>query len=176
MSAMDAPLSVDAVGQALLSFQTAEAFEDVDAAELPCPLSLVVVHSGGEVLFGLNRWRREWEIPGGMREVGESARATACRELAEETGVLVTPATLGWGGRATFSLLDPPRRELAAVYVADIVERPAVSSSDELVDVRWFPLDALPEPHSALDLAIARVVSGSILREGRGQQAAPSRP
>ena len=104
-----------------------------------------------------------------MREAGESPRAPASRELYEETGVLVTPATLGWGGRATFALLNPPRRELAAVFLADLVERPTVGSSDELIEVRWFPLDALPEPRSALDLAIARAVCGAILREGRGE-------
>ncbi|MGA9311148.1 MAG: NUDIX domain-containing protein [Pseudonocardiaceae bacterium] len=33
-----------------------------------------------------NSWRRQWELPGGMREPGETA-AAAVRELAEETGV-----------------------------------------------------------------------------------------
>lgn len=82
---------------------------------------------------------------------------------------MVTPDTLRWGGRARFDLVNPPRVELAAVYVADLDERPAVSSSEELIEVRWFPLEALPNPHSALDLAIAREVARSILREERGE-------
>jgi 8-oxo-dGTP diphosphatase len=55
--------------------------------QLPMPASLVVVRFEGAVLMVFNGWRGEWELPGGMREPGETARQAAVRELAEETGI-----------------------------------------------------------------------------------------
>jgi 8-oxo-dGTP pyrophosphatase MutT (NUDIX family) len=49
--------------------------------------SLIVVRFGNPVLMLFNGWRRQWELPGGMRDPGETARQAAVRELAEETGI-----------------------------------------------------------------------------------------
>jgi ADP-ribose pyrophosphatase YjhB (NUDIX family) len=58
-------------------------------AEAPVvtPLSLIVVIFAGEILMVLDRQRGQWELPGGIRERGESARQAAGPELAEETGM-----------------------------------------------------------------------------------------
>ncbi|MGH3798289.1 MAG: NUDIX hydrolase [Pseudonocardiaceae bacterium] len=54
---------------------------------LPMPASLIVVRFADSVLTLFNGWRRQWELPGGMREPGETARQAALRELGEETGI-----------------------------------------------------------------------------------------
>jgi 8-oxo-dGTP pyrophosphatase MutT (NUDIX family) len=56
----------------------------------PTPASFVVVTVKDTVLLVFDRWRAQWELPGGMREPGETARQAAVRELAEETGVQTT--------------------------------------------------------------------------------------
>lgn len=152
---MDAPLAIDAHGQRLTDVRnTSEPVGDhVDGVS--CPLSLVVVSWSSKVLFGLNRWRDEWELPGGMIGGGETPRQAAARELEEETGVVVEPAELEWIGLATFELLKPARRELAAVYRASFVDEPAIHASDELIEVAWLDLSDLPSRYSALDLAVA---------------------
>lgn len=45
----------------------------------------VVVNIGEKYLIGFNNWRKQWEIPAGRIEKGESARQAAIRELHEET-------------------------------------------------------------------------------------------
>ena len=78
------------------------------------------------------------------------------RELGEETGVVLTPDQLAWAGYAVFDLVNPPRRELAAVFAARLTDRPCVEASDELVEVSWCDLDTPPMGHTPLDIAIAR--------------------
>lgn len=43
------------------------------------------VGNQNKYLIGFNNWRKQWEIPAGRIEKGESARETAIRELFEET-------------------------------------------------------------------------------------------
>ncbi|ROS31334.1 NUDIX hydrolase [Cellulomonas sp. PhB150] len=146
---------VDDRGEALVALDEAdENAADSDAA--PCPLALVVVvRDDGAVLWGLDAWRGRWEMPGGMREPGESPRDAARRELREETGLVVGELT--WCGLARFELRDPARTELAAVYVARSSAGAEVAPADgELLETRWVAVgDAPPEPVAELDAAIA---------------------
>ncbi|MDM7829897.1 NUDIX domain-containing protein [Cellulomonas edaphi] len=131
--------------------------EAIDHLDAPCPLSLVVVRRpDSAVLVGLNRWRLTWELPGGVREPGETARGAALRELSEETALVV--ADLVWIGLARFELAGPaPRAELAAVYLADVsVEVDVTPVDGEMLELGWLdPAGPAPAHASPLDLAIA---------------------
>lgn len=61
----------------------------------------------GLLLVGSPR-RGGWEAPGGWREPGEEPRAGAAREVAEETGVVVDPATLTPFGYERIRFHEPP--------------------------------------------------------------------
>ncbi len=92
-----------------------------------------------------------WELPGGGMEPGESVAATATRELAEETGLLVEPAAFGaptWTRAATY--LRRGRRVLQHEYVVAL-RVPAIApeplrdnrTAEELEDYtghRWWPV------------------------------------
>ncbi len=47
--------------------------------------AFAIVKVGDKYLFGFNNWRKQWELPAGGIEQGETARKAAERELFEET-------------------------------------------------------------------------------------------
>lgn len=121
------------------------------------PASLVVVTHLGTVLMMFDSWRRAWELPGGKREPGESARAAAVRELAEETGI--SDVELDFAVAAEFVLAPPERREVLAIYRVDLPVVPPLTVNDEALDFLWWPpAEPVPSDMSPLDAEIARRV------------------
>ena len=125
---------------------------------VPCPLALVVAASPDGVLFGMNRWRRQWELLGGIIEPGESPRQAAAREFTEESGMPVELAELTFTGVATFELVNPTRRELAAVFSARFDEAFAPQENEELTAFLWSDDSRPHSDMSTIDHAIARWV------------------
>ena len=90
-----------------------------------------------------------WGLPAGVVDVGDSVLDALSRELREETGLTVVRAELfGLYTEPRFSVVYPNGDEVQTFTVAFLVREWSGSlsaDSDEVVDVRFFPLDALPE-------------------------------
>lgn len=126
---------------------------------VPLPASLVVVTFAGRLLMVFDRWRGQWELPGGTLDPGETARQAAVRELAEETGIVTTG--LDFAGVAEFSLARPARREYAAIYRCVLASAPRLVVNDEIAGFRWWdPRAPLGEATSPIDAGIGRWVTG----------------
>jgi 8-oxo-dGTP diphosphatase len=102
--------------------------------------------SGPEVLLGEKRrglGTGRLVGPGGKREAGESAAATAVREVAEEVGVRVDAADLE--ARGTLDYRFPYRPSWSQVSDVFVCRRwqGTPSGSDEL-EPRWIPIDRVP--------------------------------
>ena len=91
----------------------------------------------------------QWGLPAGVVDVGDSVLDALSREVREETGLTVVRAELfGLYTEPRFSVVYPNGDEVQTFTVAFLVPEWSGSlsaDSDEVVDVGFFPLDALPE-------------------------------
>jgi len=116
----------------------------------------VVFDAEGRVLLIKENYDRErWGFPGGAVELGETAEQAVVREVLEETGAAIRiDALVG-----TYSLADSSLT--CRLFRCSILTgTPAVPDGGEIAEVRWCPVDAIPQPrtnllHHALPDAIA---------------------
>jgi len=151
----------DRVGNALIDVRFVGEDELARLGEqIAVPASLVVVVHADVVLMMFDSWRKQWELPGGMREQGETARQAAVRELREETGIHMVDLT--FAAVAEFDLVKPVRRELLAVYQVRLRDVPRLVVNDEALGFRWWrPSEPVSDDMSPLDAEIAMRVLGS---------------
>jgi 8-oxo-dGTP diphosphatase len=103
----------------------------------------VIEREDGQVLLVRQSYRRSWGIPGGLLKRGEEPDDAARREVLEEVGLEVDligePAVV----------VDAPARRVDLVYrarPAAAVDADQVSpQSPEIVEVRWFRSEELPD-------------------------------
>lgn len=90
-----------------------------------------------------------WSLPGGRPEFGESISQTVVRETREETGLDVAIQRLigiySDPDQWIFSYPDGNvSHAFAAAFECVVVSGTLMPNGDDSLDVKWFPLDALP--------------------------------
>jgi ADP-ribose pyrophosphatase YjhB (NUDIX family) len=108
----------------------------------------LVFNERGEVLLVRRRDNDHWCMPGGFAEIGQTPAEAVLKELWEEAGLRgETERLLGvfdgrlWGSRSRFHMIHL----VYLVRCADLTPVPGV----EMLEARFFPPDALPEPMHA---------------------------
>ena len=101
----------------------------------------VVIVADGKVLLVKREDLEVWALPGGGVDEGESLAETAVREAREETGLQVELTHL----IGLYSEIGSWSDWHVASFAADVVGGELQTQLGEVLDLRFFPLDALPE-------------------------------
>jgi ADP-ribose pyrophosphatase YjhB (NUDIX family) len=104
---------------------------------------VIALDDSGRIFLVRHSYVRGFHLPGGGVDNGETAKAAAARELAEEGGLtLTTPLELaGFFRNARHSA-----RDHVVLYIARQVRQVEAKAPNwEIVESGFFPLDALPE-------------------------------
>ncbi len=117
----------------------------------------LILACAGVLIFDDRRWvllqRRtdggQWGIPGGAMNLGESLEETARREVREETGLRLGTLTFvrvysGAGFAHRYPNGDEAEFVMAIYETTEMCGTPI--ERGETLEVRFFPLDALPHP------------------------------
>ncbi|MEU7413312.1 MULTISPECIES: NUDIX hydrolase [Streptomyces] len=108
---------------------------------------VVVTTTDGYVLLierGWDPFKGQWALPGGHVDSGETSRAAAARELAEEAGVYATPAELEQVGTFDRPDRDPRGRYVTVAYHLTVIPGLPIEAGDDATNAQWWPLNALP--------------------------------
>jgi 8-oxo-dGTP diphosphatase len=112
--------------------------------ENPKPCVGVLVVDAGKVLLverAAEPFKGYWDIPGGFLDAAEGPAEAARREMLEETGLEIDPVEVldFW-----LDAYGEDETTLNICYIARVVGGKPAPGSDA-VNLRWFPLDDLPD-------------------------------
>ncbi|MEU0660265.1 NUDIX hydrolase [Streptomyces lavendulocolor] len=108
---------------------------------------VVVTTTDGYVLLIKRGWEPfvgQWALPGGHVDQGETSRAAAARELAEEAGVYAMEEELEPVGTFDRPDRDPRGRYVTVAYRLTVLPGTNVEAGDDAAAVEWWPLSDLP--------------------------------
>lgn len=123
--------------------------------------TVVLSHDGRAVLLNLHRKARSWFAFGGHLEDGDQTLAAAARREAHEesgfTDLRFNPEPVHLDLHTVgFCDARGEVRHLDVRYAAVAPEGAEHAVSEESLDVRWWPLDGLPELEEEMHTLIAR--------------------
>jgi len=123
-------------------------------------VSALIFNDLGHVLLQRRSDTGRWACIGGIMEPGEQPAAAIVREVLEETGLTILPQRVS--GIYLSRVITYPDGNIAQYIVTAFRCRPLSGTphvaDDESLEVRYFPLEALPDLHPEHRLRIQHAV------------------
>ena len=160
----------DTLRHAVLAFVPARE----DACERACvpghvtASALVLDHAGKHALLTLHpRFGRWLQLGGHCENADPDIVAAARREASEESGIdglTMDPTMAALHVHPVTCSLGVPTRHLDMQFIAHAPPNAEIACSDESLDLRWWPLDALPDD---TDFGLAQLAAAGRRRLSR---------
>ncbi len=161
----------DALRHAVLAFLDARP----DACQRACvpghitASSLVLTADAEQVLLTLHPRLGRWvQLGGHCEDTDADIHAAALREATEESGIeglRLDPELAALHVHPLTCSLGVPTRHLDLQFLAHAPTGAQIAISDESLDLRWWPVDALPP---GIDPAVAQLVAAATRRWSSG--------
>ncbi|MFV9634026.1 NUDIX hydrolase [Mycobacterium neumannii] len=127
--------------------------------------ALVLDHTGTHALLTLHpRFGRWLQLGGHCEPTDSDVVAAALREATEESGIeglTVDPTMAALHVHPVTCSLGVPTRHLDMQFIVHAPVDAEIAISDESLDLRWWPLDALPED---CDLGLTQLAAAALAR------------
>jgi 8-oxo-dGTP diphosphatase len=125
-----------------------EAPESSRFRDEPLAFALMLARGGEGVVMVFNKYRRVWELPGGLIDPGEGPRDAAQRELREEAGC--EARDVRWLG---VTEVNDGRTFFGGVFACEVV-LPEFVENEEIGGLAWWQPDRPPPGMGATDEAL----------------------
>jgi 8-oxo-dGTP pyrophosphatase MutT (NUDIX family) len=134
--------------------------------------ALVLDHSGTQALLTLHRRFGRWlQLGGHCEDTDADIVGAALREATEESGIdglTIDPVLAALHVHPVTCSLGVPTRHIDMQFVVHAPPNAEIACSDESVDLRWWPLDALPQNR---DFGLNQLAEAAARRTKRGRSA-----
>jgi 8-oxo-dGTP pyrophosphatase MutT (NUDIX family) len=129
--------------------------------------ALVLDDTGTHALLTLHpRFGRWLQLGGHCEDTDTDIVAAALREAAEESGIAgltINPTMAALHVHPVTCSLGVPTRHLDLQFICRAPANAEIACSDESLDLRWWPLDAVPDDS---DFGLAQLAGAALRRNG----------
>jgi ADP-ribose pyrophosphatase YjhB (NUDIX family) len=132
--------------------------------------ALCLIEHEEQLLLLRQHHRYGWTLPGGLARRGETIEQTACREVLEETGLVIEV------GVPIGVVVEPDSRWIDVLFHIPVDTRPRVRAASEAIGAAWLRPDGAGEVDDSTRRAFAMFLRSRHEQAQAGRLISPAPP